>query len=134
MDELSTLDTDSWLEVARAGSTAQVLEFLQANKLPRDLHRVAWRMADKAVFEQVIGLLTKRGAYDDRLWLVEQFSACQAGANIDCGCRRYGFMHEHEGAMRDYLSSRMTSFGPMVDCKLGSRSFGDSFQVSQEPL
>ena len=44
--------------------------------------------------------------------------------------RRYAFMHQDEGAMRDYLSGRLSSFGPCVNGKLGARTFSDAFEVS----
>ena len=68
VEELSTLDTDSWLEVASAGSKGQVVAFLQKNKLPQDMHRICWRMTDKAFFTQMIALLKARGGYNDQLW------------------------------------------------------------------
>eukprot|EP00730_Choanoeca_flexa_P005743 TRINITY_DN12010_c0_g2_i3.p1 TRINITY_DN12010_c0_g2~~TRINITY_DN12010_c0_g2_i3.p1 ORF type:complete len:1507 (+),score=445.65 TRINITY_DN12010_c0_g2_i3:292-4521(+) len=112
VDELSTLDTDSWLEVARAGSNDQVLSYLQANTLPQDLNRIAWRMQDSDMFHKVIELLQKRGRYEANLW-------------------RYGFKHNHQGAMRDFISERIQQFGPCFACKLGQRSFGDCFQHTE---
>jgi hypothetical protein len=68
VEELSTLDTDSWIEVARAGSNTQVIAFLEANKLPQDVQRICWRLADADFFNQVVQLLKARGAYNDQIW------------------------------------------------------------------
>jgi hypothetical protein len=67
--EPSDVDATSWAYVSQHGSTENVLRFLDDNAIERlDLERIAWRMKDRKVYDQVLALLGRRHVYDDTLW------------------------------------------------------------------
>ncbi|MFM7162531.1 MAG: hypothetical protein ACKO3P_19410 [Planctomycetaceae bacterium] len=69
VDKPSKIDTGSWQYLSQFGTTQQVLEFLGANNVSGlDLERIAWRMHDAAVFDQVTTLLATRHVYSHSLW------------------------------------------------------------------
>ena len=88
LEKPSTIDTTSWLHVSQRADTETVMQFLdQANLNQLELHRIAWRMRDREIFERVIALLRKRFSFDNTLW-------------------SYGFHHRNEGVVREYLERR----------------------------
>lgn len=79
------IDTASWEHVSQNAGTPELLTFLQQANLQRlELERIAWRMADAAVFRQVLGLLRSRQAFHPLLW-------------------SYGIRHRDAVATREYL-------------------------------
>ena len=83
--ELTNVDKQSWDYISQYGSEDDVLTFLQTeNILHVNLDRIAWRMHDKAFFEKVIELLTKRHVYNSTLW-------------------SYGVKHDDVPAIRQFL-------------------------------
>lgn len=83
--ELSKIDRESWIYISQQGSNEDVLAYLKANNLHRtSLARIAFRMRDKAFFQQVIDLLTKRHIYDWVLW-------------------SYGIHHDEPAVIREFL-------------------------------
>ncbi|HND51037.1 MAG TPA: hypothetical protein PLV92_01520, partial [Pirellulaceae bacterium] len=85
VDEPTKVDTESWEHVSQNGSPADVIAFLNKANLGRiNLEKIAFRMKDKAFFEQVIGLLAERHVYHPTLW-------------------SYGFVHQATGAMGEFL-------------------------------
>ena len=67
--KLSKIDTESWDYVSQNGTPEEVVAFLQNHNLNRvNLARIAWRMTDKAYFQNVVALLMERHVYDDTLW------------------------------------------------------------------
>ncbi len=69
VDKLSRVDTESWDYVSQHGTNDDVLRYLQQQNLHRvKLDRIAFRMQDKAFFDQAIGLLARRHLYDQTLW------------------------------------------------------------------
>ncbi len=85
VEKLSKIDRESWDYVSQHGSNDDVLEYLQQNNLHRTkLDRIAFRMQDKAYFNRITQLLTRRHAYDHTLW-------------------SYGIKHNEPAAVRQYL-------------------------------
>ncbi len=69
VDRLSRVDTESWDYVSQHGSAEDVLRYLQQQNLHRvKLDRIAFRMQDKAFFDQALPLLARRHLYDPTLW------------------------------------------------------------------
>jgi len=69
VDKLSRVDTESWDYVSQQGTSEDVLRYLQQQNLHRvKLDRIAFRMQDKAFFDQAIPLLARRHLYDQTLW------------------------------------------------------------------
>ncbi|HEV7281501.1 MAG TPA: hypothetical protein VGN57_14970 [Pirellulaceae bacterium] len=69
LEEPSKIDTQSWAYISQYGTDAEVLAYLQqANLAQTDLSKIAFRMKDKAFFEQTLALLEARHAYDRTLW------------------------------------------------------------------
>ena len=69
VDKPSKVDPGSWQYLSQFGTTQQVLEFVEANNVSGlDLDRIAWRMHDPAVFDQVTTLLASRHVYSHTLW------------------------------------------------------------------
>ena len=69
VDRPSRVDKTSWAWVSQHGKTQDVVEFLEKNNVERlDLDRIAWRMKDRKVFDQVIALLAARHAWNGVLW------------------------------------------------------------------
>ncbi len=83
--QLSNIDKTSWAWISQNGSPEDVLAFLnQANVLRLDLAEIAWRMKDKAFFQQVTALLEARHVYHDVLW-------------------SYGLLHNDPTTLRAFL-------------------------------
>jgi hypothetical protein len=83
--KLSKIDTTSWDYIAQNGSEEEVIRFLNDNNINRlNLDRIAWRMHDKAFFQQVLGLLAGRHVYQNTLW-------------------SYGLKHDDLAASREFL-------------------------------
>ena len=69
VNEPSSLDTESWDYISQNGTNARVAEFLnRENVAGLDLGKIAWRMRDKAFFEEAIALLKDRHAFHPVLW------------------------------------------------------------------
>ncbi len=69
VDEPTTRDTSTWEYISQEADLPQVLQALQTRNLLRlDLSRLAWRMADPAVFRAITNLLDSKHAYDETLW------------------------------------------------------------------
>ncbi|MCA9175343.1 MAG: hypothetical protein KDB14_12740 [Planctomycetales bacterium] len=69
VESLTRIDRTSWDYVSQNGTNEDVLQYLQDHNLQRTpLHRIAFRMRDKAFFERVIQLLADNRAYDRTLW------------------------------------------------------------------
>ena len=67
--ELSKLDKESWDYISQYGTDEEVYAYLTDNNLHRsNLDRIAFRMKDKAFFEKVTALLSKRHAYNHTLF------------------------------------------------------------------
>ncbi|MDG2385545.1 MAG: hypothetical protein P8N76_28005 [Pirellulaceae bacterium] len=67
--ELSQVDRQSWEYVSQLGSDEDVLAYLRKENLGAvQLDRIAFRMADLDFFEQAIGILQRRHAYNQTLW------------------------------------------------------------------
>ena len=67
--QLSHVDKTSWAWISQNGTPEDVLAFLeQANVLRLDLNEIAWRMKDKAYFQEITALLEARHVYHDTLW------------------------------------------------------------------
>lgn len=74
VNELSTIDRDSWEYVSQYASADEVLKFLRERNLQEvALQRIAFRMKDKAFFEQVLEVLRSRYLYDHTLWSYSVF-------------------------------------------------------------
>lgn len=83
--EPSMVDTTSWEHISQAGSAEEVLAYLDRTNLQRtDLTRIAWRMGERGMFDEVIGRLRARHAYEGVLW-------------------SYGLQHRDEHVTREYL-------------------------------
>jgi len=86
VEKLSKVDTGSWDHVSQMGTADEVVAYLdKANLQETDLGRIAWRMADKAYFERVLGLLRARKTYHPVLW-------------------SYALKHDSPEAAREFLS------------------------------
>jgi hypothetical protein len=67
--EPTRVDTESWDYLSQFGTDDQVIEYLQRNNLHRtNLDKIAFRMRDRAFFDRVIPLLSRRHAYNHTLW------------------------------------------------------------------
>jgi len=85
VNELTKLDKASWDYISQFGTDDDVLEYLNTANLQRtNLDRIAFRMKDKAFFEAIIALLTKRHAYNHTLY-------------------SYGLLHNSVAAIREFL-------------------------------
>ncbi len=83
--QLRNIDRESWDYVSQYGSSDDVLKFLKANNIDRlNLDHIAWRMQDKAFFEDVVRLLAARHVYNQTLW-------------------SYGLKHADVPSIREYL-------------------------------
>lgn len=66
---LSKIDTTSWAYVSQNGTDKQVLDYLKVNNVHNlNLVKIAFRMRDKAMFQQTTSLLKSRHQYDHSLW------------------------------------------------------------------
>ncbi|MFT4841834.1 MAG: hypothetical protein ACJA0V_001396 [Planctomycetota bacterium] len=99
------VDTTSWLHVARDGTSAEVLAFLNSHNLARlNLKAIAWRMQDANFFRTVLQQLQARFHYDDTLWA-------------------YGLMHGDNAAVRQWLSHQnafLANCGPALSSPLAN--------------
>lgn len=99
----TVVDTTSWRHVARDGTTAEVLAFLNRHNLARlDLKAIAWRMQEANFFSAVLEQLRARLYYDDTLWA-------------------YGLMHGDAAAVRQWLSHQnafLANCGPALSSPL----------------
>lgn len=69
VDRLSRTDTGSWAYLSQHGTDAEVLDYLKTHNLHRlDLDPIAFRMKERAFFEKVIRLLSRRHHYQHLLW------------------------------------------------------------------
>src|SRR6185436_15898772 len=85
VDVPTQVDTNAWEHVARHGTSAQVLAYLDgANVQALDLSLVAWRLREREFFASLIERLRARHCYDDKLW-------------------SYGLFHGDERTAREYL-------------------------------
>jgi len=92
VEKLTKVDKTSWDFVSQNAGRDEVLAYLRDNNVNRlDLARIAWRARDKAFFQAVIELLTRRHVYDHTLW-------------------SYGIKHNVPAVIREYLQHR----GPFV--------------------
>lgn len=85
VEKLSNPDTQSWDYVSQNGTTEEVLALLnRENVNALNLDKIAFRMKDKGVFDNVLALLRSRHLYQPTLW-------------------SYSLYHNSEPAMREYL-------------------------------
>ena len=69
MQKPTNIDRENWAYISQFGSEEQVIEFLKQANLHRiPLEKIAFRMKDKAFFEQVTSLLHERHVYQPTLW------------------------------------------------------------------
>ncbi len=103
VEKPTSLDRDSWDYVSQNATDAEVLEFLKTRNLQEvNLSRIAFRLRDKAFFEQVTSLLGRAHAYDNTLW-------------------SYGIMHALSPQIREYLQHQdqfVALMGPQIDSEL----------------
>jgi hypothetical protein len=86
VQQLSSIDTQSWNYVSQHGSNQDVMEYLNNNNLNRiALEKTAFRMKDKSFFHKVIDLLRNRQFFNPVLW-------------------SYGIYHQDEGVINEFLS------------------------------
>lgn len=85
VEQPSFVDKTSWAWVSQHGTKEQVVEFLEKNNIEKlDLDRIAWRMKDRKVYDQVLALLARRHVWAPTLW-------------------SYGVHHGDVAGMREYL-------------------------------
>ncbi len=66
--ERTKIDRSSWADVARSGTTDEVIAFLQTHSLRKhDLGLIAGRMKERSFYDRVTALLEARRHYDHRL-------------------------------------------------------------------
>lgn len=69
VDKPTKVDSQSWDYISQHGSSEDVLNFLDKHNVSGlNLDRIAWRMADMAMFDAVIRKLTSRHVYQHTLW------------------------------------------------------------------
>jgi hypothetical protein len=67
--EPTRVDTQSWDYLSQFGTHDQVIEYLEQHNLHRtNVDKIAFRMQDRAFFDRVIPLLSRRHAYNHTLW------------------------------------------------------------------
>ncbi|WP_166831361.1 hypothetical protein [Thalassoroseus pseudoceratinae] len=109
VSEPSKIDRESWVYISQLGSNEEVIEFLNSHNLRElDLDAIAFRMKDKAFFNQVTDLLARRHVYNDTLWAysvlhndvenIREFLAHSHGFLDQCG---------------DYLQSPLVTIDPV---------------------
>ncbi len=112
-----SVDETSWAYIADWGTTEQVIDFLKKNNLFKlDLDRIAFRMHDKSVFNQVTQLLSERGMFNATLWA-------------------YSVMHNDAKQITQLLQNRqdfVANLGPAFESKLVQ--IDPSEQMSYEHL
>lgn len=83
--KLSKVDKTNWAWISQNGTPEETLAFLDTANLFRiSLEEIAWRMQDKAFFQQTVAKLEARHVYNDTLW-------------------SYGLLHQDAAATRTYL-------------------------------
>ncbi|MCC6694784.1 MAG: hypothetical protein IT365_04040, partial [Candidatus Hydrogenedentes bacterium] len=99
----SGVDTTSWQYVSQQAPPEAVLEYLRTNNIHRfDVEQIAWRMRDRAFYDQVMTLLKERHARNPVLW-------------------SFAVYHNDTGSMRTYLQYRdefVGRCGPALDSPL----------------
>lgn len=99
----STVDTTSWAYISQNGTEGQVLSYLTDNNAHQvSLEQIAWRMRDRAFFEQVVALLTKQHIFNATLW-------------------SYGIQHNDVASARAFLQHRndvVSQCGRFIDTPL----------------
>ncbi|MFV1966941.1 MAG: hypothetical protein ACC628_16060 [Pirellulaceae bacterium] len=81
----SRVDRTSWQYISQYGTSEEVLEYLRHQNLHRiDLEKIAFRMSERAFFQSVVDLLSRRHAYHHTLW-------------------SYGIRHDEVPAIQEFL-------------------------------
>ncbi len=107
--EPSKVDRESWVYISQLGSNDEVIEFLDSHNLRElNLDAIAFRMKDKAFFEQVTALLARRHVYNDTLWEY-------AVLHNDVAAIRELLTHSHNFLSQcgDYLESPLVTIDPV---------------------
>ncbi|GIW95588.1 MAG: hypothetical protein KatS3mg110_3629 [Pirellulaceae bacterium] len=103
VERLSEIDRNSWDYVSQQGSREELLAFLsERNLLQVDLGRIAWRMKDLQLFQDVIRILDQRKIYHPVLW-------------------SYSVLHNVASVIRQYLLHEeqfISECGPYLDSPL----------------
>jgi hypothetical protein len=103
VDEPSTIDTTSWEHVSQAGEVDEVFDYLEGANLGRiDLAKIAWRMADREVYDRALEYLRSRQTFGPVLW-------------------SYSLKHTDERAAREFLRHRqdvLNRCGPAFESAL----------------
>ena len=69
VDQPSKVDKTSWAYISQFGTEQDVLDYLADNNLQQtDLNKIAWRMQEKAFFNQVVSYLGRHHVYNPTLW------------------------------------------------------------------
>jgi len=101
--QASKIDRDSWDYISQHGSNAEVVTYLNTHNLLRiNLDKIAFRMQDPLVFEQITNLLNKRHVYASTLW-------------------SYSIKHDRAALIREYLqhhNSFVSTCGAYLDSPL----------------
>ncbi len=67
--DAEAVDPQSWAHISQRGTLGEVVAFLeQQNLVDLELDSVAWRMRDRAAYEQILAALQRRHRYDATLW------------------------------------------------------------------
>ncbi len=97
------IDRDSWEYISQHGTEDNVISFLKDHNIERiDCGRIAWRMKDRAFFERIVKLLSRRHVYNNTLW-------------------SYGIKHNVLPAAREYLKHQtnfLNASGDYINCTL----------------
>jgi hypothetical protein len=103
VDKATRIDKTSWDYLSQQGAPDEVLKHLQENNVDRlALDKIAWRMHDRGVFENIIDLLRGRHVYSDILW-------------------SYSLYNNNRQAIREYLQHRddfLKECGDSIDSSL----------------
>jgi len=122
VDTPAQLDTNSWEHVARSGSSAEVLAYVDAANLLRlDFRRIAWRLREREFFDALTAHLRTRHFYDDKTW-------------------SYGLFHGDQRVAREYLEQQaafVSSCGAWLDSpllRIDPLARNTYFHVELDPL
>lgn len=110
VETLSKIDTTSWAYVSQNGTDKQVLDYLKINNVHNlNLAKIAFRMRDKAMFQQTTSLLKSRHQYDHTLWSYAVMH------NLSTEVNHY-LDHENRvnTAVGSYLASPLLTVTPVV--------------------
>ncbi|RKY22069.1 MAG: hypothetical protein DRQ55_02135 [Planctomycetota bacterium] len=89
VDQPSVTDTDSWEFISQQADAATLWAFLDdANLATLDLERMAWRMGERAFFDQAVAWMRRRQVQAPTLWA-------------------YALQHEDADAARAYLQGQL---------------------------